>query len=508
MTWTATDAAGNSSSCVQAVLVIDDTAPTVTCPGNQTLSLDANCQVALPDYTSQVTVDENCTLADLVQSPAPGTIVNGETTVTITMTAIDEAANSSTCTFSVDVVDDTAPTITCPSDITEQLDANCELVLQDFTSQVTVTENCNSYTVTQVPAAGTVITGVSVTTIQLTATDAAGNSSSCSFNLGTIDVTAPTITCASDVEVSVSCGPATVVLTPPTVSDCGGSVTITSDYSGNTFPVGSTSITWTATDQYGNASSCVQVVTVNSPEIDIFGNGFEIEDGTKATSFSAGTNFGSVSECNGSATSTFLIKNNGTDTLYFTGSPKINIIGIHSSNFSIVQQPVVDFLLPDEQFSFDVIFDPNSSGNKNARIRVSTNDCDESPYTFFIRGRGTPCVQGGGSALVLNDDIHEVQTPAEEYSLQLNDEDALIADQLTIQLYPNPNNGRFYLNLSELPEDAMVMIYNSLGQIVYSENTPNKLSEIQTNGLNMGAYIVKVISGENTSQIRMLIQNH
>ena len=117
-------------------------------------------------------------------------------------------------------------------------------------------------------------------------------------------------------------------------------------------------------------------------------------------------------------------------------------------------------------------------------------------------------MQGGGSALVLNDEIHEVQTPVEEYSLQLNDEDALIADQLTIQLYPNPNNGRFYLNLSELPEDAMVMIYNSLGQIVYSENTPNKLSEIQTNGLNMGAYIVKVISGENTSQIRMLIQNH
>ena len=95
----------------------------------------------------------------------------------------------------------------------------------------------------------------------------------------------------------------------------------------------------------------------------------------------------------------------------------------------------------------------------------------------------------------MNDEIHEVQTPVEEYSLQLNDEDALIADQLTIQLYPNPNNGRFYLNLSELPEDAKVMIYNSLGQIVYSENKRNKLSEIQTEGLNMGAYIVKVKIG-------------
>ncbi|HEY3025772.1 MAG TPA: carboxypeptidase regulatory-like domain-containing protein, partial [Pyrinomonadaceae bacterium] len=41
-TWTATDASGNSSSCTQTITVRDTTAPTITCPANQTVSCDAS----------------------------------------------------------------------------------------------------------------------------------------------------------------------------------------------------------------------------------------------------------------------------------------------------------------------------------------------------------------------------------------------------------------------------------------------------------------------------------
>ena len=149
VTWTVSDLAGNESSCIQWVTVVDNTAPIIDCPSDQVLSLDANCQVALPDYTSLVTVDENCSLMDLVQSPAPGTVVNGEVQVLITMSAIDASGNTASCSFNVNVIDDTDPIVQCPSDITLELDANCELILEDLTGQVNVTENCSAYTIEQ-----------------------------------------------------------------------------------------------------------------------------------------------------------------------------------------------------------------------------------------------------------------------------------------------------------------------------------------------------------------------
>ena len=47
---------------------------------------------------------------------------------------------------------------------------------------------------------------------------------------------------------------ATVSWTPPTASDNSGeAVTLASDYNpGDTFPIGTTTITYTATDAYGN----------------------------------------------------------------------------------------------------------------------------------------------------------------------------------------------------------------------------------------------------------------
>ena len=56
---------------------------------------------------------------------------------------------------------------------------------------------------------------------------------------------------------------AIVSWTPPTASDNSGeAVTLTSDYSpGDTFPIGTTTVTYTATDSYGNiATSTFDVV--------------------------------------------------------------------------------------------------------------------------------------------------------------------------------------------------------------------------------------------------------
>ena len=57
---------------------------------------------------------------------------------------------------------------------------------------------------------------------------------------------------------------ATVSWTPPTASDNSGeAVTLTSDYSpGDTFPIGTTTVTYTATDTYGNTATSIIIVIV------------------------------------------------------------------------------------------------------------------------------------------------------------------------------------------------------------------------------------------------------
>ena len=61
----------------------------------------------------------------------------------------------------------------------------------------------------------------------------------------------------------------TVSWTPPTASDNSGEVvTLTSDFSpGDTFPIGTTTVTYTATDAYGNtANSTFNVVVTGKYE--------------------------------------------------------------------------------------------------------------------------------------------------------------------------------------------------------------------------------------------------
>ena len=40
----------------------------------------------------------------------------------------------------MNVIDETDPVVQCPSEVTVELDGNCELVLEDYTGQVLVTE--------------------------------------------------------------------------------------------------------------------------------------------------------------------------------------------------------------------------------------------------------------------------------------------------------------------------------------------------------------------------------
>ena len=85
----------------------------------------------------------------------------------------------------------------------------------------------------------------------------------------------PTISgCPSTQTIYTDSGIATgtATWTAPTASDNSGSVTLTPDYnSGDPFPIGTTTVTYTATDGSGNSvSSCTFDIIVNGEAILLF----------------------------------------------------------------------------------------------------------------------------------------------------------------------------------------------------------------------------------------------
>jgi uncharacterized repeat protein (TIGR01451 family) len=220
ITLTATDAGGLSTSCTTTFTVLDTTPPvfTATAP-DQAASANAVCQAAVPDVVALSAATDNCDpTVTLTQSPAAGTLVGLGTTV-ITVTASDDAGNTATDLVDFVVSDTTAPVIaTCAPAQSANAAANCEVAVPDFTGGVTASDNCDtSLTVTQSPAAGTLV-GTGTHTVILTVSDDSGNTATCT----TIFIVQP----VADLAVQIVSSPEPVTVGQPlsyavTVSNLG-----------------------------------------------------------------------------------------------------------------------------------------------------------------------------------------------------------------------------------------------------------------------------------------------
>ena len=77
------------------------------------------------------------------------------------------------------------------------------------------------------------------------------------------------------------------------------------------------------------------------------------------------------------------------------------------------------------------------------------------------------------------------------------------------QVYPNPNNGSFNLNLNRDINNLKISIFNILGQEVFSENIVNYNATFKKNidlDLVKGTYIVNVKTEDKTVKIPMIIE--
>ncbi len=122
-TWTATDACGNSSTCLQTINVEDTTPPVITCPANVPIECDEDTS---PANTGVATAMDNCSaVAEIViafsDASTQGTVgcAKYQYTITRTWMATDACGNSSTCVQTIEVDDTTPPVITCPANLND-----------------------------------------------------------------------------------------------------------------------------------------------------------------------------------------------------------------------------------------------------------------------------------------------------------------------------------------------------------------------------------------------------
>ncbi len=271
----ARDACGNVSTTTFRVLLKDLTAPTAICrPFTVDLNAAGNASIVVANVNNGSF--DNCTPTSQLVYSLSQTNFNCSNVGTnnVILSVTDLCGNVSTCTAVVTVRDVTAPVITCFADTIINKNANCTYTLPDLTFRVNRTDACGIGTITQSIPVGTIF-AASITSmpITLTVTDVNGNASTCTFLITFRDVTPPVISgCPSNITVFTGLGRTTcnqvATWIPPTATDaCIHLATETQPIFGNfapgaTFPVGVTTVTYTATDVAGNVATCSFTVTV------------------------------------------------------------------------------------------------------------------------------------------------------------------------------------------------------------------------------------------------------
>ncbi len=271
--WTAMDLTGNSATCVQTVTIIDTEDPVITCPANVVVNADQGlCSASV---SVSATAIDNCGTpsvygirsdAGLMTDPFPVGIT------TITWTAVDNFQNIDVCVSTVEVIDNQPPVMTCPQDInTGNTPGYCHAYL--YVPYPNATDNCTSVSVYGVRSDALTLYDpypIGTTTIIWTAYDMSGNSATCTQTITITDVENPSISCPNDIYTHTDqglCSASLQLLIPLAWDNC-GTPTVTGVRSdalplGDPYPLGTTTIVWTAVDMYGNSSTCTQTINVS-----------------------------------------------------------------------------------------------------------------------------------------------------------------------------------------------------------------------------------------------------
>ncbi|MDQ7075575.1 MAG: HYR domain-containing protein [Gammaproteobacteria bacterium] len=246
VTYTATDGNGLTSTATQTITVTDTTAPVLTVPS--AITSEASAVESLIALGTATATD---IFGATVTNDAPATFPLGDTVVTYTAT--DGNGLTSTATQTITVTDTTAPVLTVPSAITSEASAISSLIAL---GTATATDIFGATVTSDAPATYSLGT----TVVTWTATDVNGNVSTATQNVVVVDTTAPVLIAPAAINIEATGAQTPVAIGTATATDIFG-FNITNDAPA-TYGLGTTVVTWTATDVNGNVSTATQNVVV------------------------------------------------------------------------------------------------------------------------------------------------------------------------------------------------------------------------------------------------------
>ncbi|CAL2107137.1 exported hypothetical protein [Tenacibaculum sp. 190524A02b] len=176
------------------------------------------------------------------------------------------------------------------------------------------------------------------------------------------------------------------------------------------FDLTGTTSNWVDTSANSISGTC----TVAIPEINVQGDGNDIPNGDTTPITSDNTDAGDVN-VGSSKEIDFYIRNS-------EGSASLNVSNIvltgDTGDFSITQSPINNPIPATESALLKIAFAPTSGGLKTVTVTISSDDCDESEYTFTIQGTGVP--PGSGLDFDGTDDLVTISHDNSQNSLNFS----------------------------------------------------------------------------------------
>jgi ELWxxDGT repeat protein len=177
VTATATDGAGLRATCAFTVRVADTQAPRVACP--QEAVLEATGPQGAAAFFALPTAEDAVSTPVVAATPGPGSVLPLGTTL-VSVDATDGAGNVGRCSFPVHVRDTRPPALTCPPEVAVLAPAGAGGVAVTF--EPTATDAVSAVEVRARPASGSAFP-LGETPVEVSATDASGNTSDCTFRV-------------------------------------------------------------------------------------------------------------------------------------------------------------------------------------------------------------------------------------------------------------------------------------------------------------------------------------
>ncbi|MBI3447299.1 MAG: HYR domain-containing protein [Acidobacteria bacterium] len=265
---------------------IVDPPPIITCPADSTAECTSpagaqKTDAAIASFLSAVSATDGCEPTPVLTNNAPAVFPKGTISVTFTATDADFLGATSMCSANLRVVDTKAPSITCPAGITVECSQHggtpaTNPAIAAFLGGASATDTCDPSPV--ISNSAPAVFPLGTTSVTFSARDADGNVGTCTASVRIVDTTPPVITCPAAVTVECSQHGGTPASDPVIAAFLNGaSATDTCDPSPaitnnapTLFPLGTTSVAFTATDASGNATSCsanVRVVDTTPPTV-------------------------------------------------------------------------------------------------------------------------------------------------------------------------------------------------------------------------------------------------